>query len=283
MRHRAFGLSSGCASVRRSGAFTLIELLVVVAIIALLISILLPSLSKARDGAKTTACLANLHDLGVALHTYAHDNAQYFPPTPYVGSTVNVDGPSADDNLFILWHRKYARNIASFACPATQYRVRPPERVVFTTTRWGQYYSIYTAGGRRNDFEYLGQAVGSRGFGTSYEYNLWFSWIDRNGRSRQTTVTWYHARAPWAVTGVMKSLRIMWPQPAFAILMHDADDGGDIVGANGRAQNNYPEPWDNHGIRGMNILFADNHVAMVKRDRTDRAWNQQNRDDRSRR
>lgn len=283
MKHRAYRLSSNRASVRRPRAFTLIELLVVIAIIALLISILLPSLSKARESAKSTVCLANLHDQGNALHTYAHDNTQYFPPTPYVGSTVNVDAPGADDNLFILWHKKYARNLASFSCPATTYRVRPPERVVFTTTRWGQYYSVYTAGTRRNDFEYLGQSVSSKGFGTSYEYNLWFNWRTKAGQWKQTKITWYHARAPWDATGVMKSLRIMWPQPAFSILMHDGDDGGDVVRANGRAQNNYPEPWDNHGIRGMNILFADNHVAMVKRDRTDKAWDQQDRDDTQRR
>ena len=60
--------------MKRKG-FTLIELLVVVSIIALLVSILLPSLQNARDQAKRVVCGSNLRQLGVAMHIYAdgHD------------------------------------------------------------------------------------------------------------------------------------------------------------------------------------------------------------------
>ncbi|MBN1513479.1 MAG: prepilin-type N-terminal cleavage/methylation domain-containing protein [Phycisphaerae bacterium] len=64
----------------RAAAFTLIELLVVVSIIALLISILLPSLKKARDQAKDTACKANLRSMGQAFMMYAERYNNVWPP-----------------------------------------------------------------------------------------------------------------------------------------------------------------------------------------------------------
>lgn len=62
----------------RKRGFTLIELLVVVSIIALLIAILLPALSKARESAKTAVCQANLRSLGQAQYAYTTDNDGQF-------------------------------------------------------------------------------------------------------------------------------------------------------------------------------------------------------------
>lgn len=67
------------AQSRHRNAFTLIELLVVVAIIALLISILLPSLAKAREHTKSVKCLANLRSTGQAVVTYSSEWLGFLP------------------------------------------------------------------------------------------------------------------------------------------------------------------------------------------------------------
>lgn len=64
---------------RARRAFTLIELLVVVAIVALLISILLPGLSRAKERAKAVQCVANLRQIGTVMHMYFTDHNNWFP------------------------------------------------------------------------------------------------------------------------------------------------------------------------------------------------------------
>ena len=77
MRCDALGATRGPR--RRHGAFSIIELLVVIAIIALLISILLPGLSEAREQAKQVKCLSNQKQIGVAMLAYFSDELEWFP------------------------------------------------------------------------------------------------------------------------------------------------------------------------------------------------------------
>jgi len=77
--------------------FTLIELLVVIAIIALLMSILMPALSKAKEQARTVICRSNLHQYGLAARMYLDDNARRFP---FTLEWLYSDRPSG----YCQWH-----------------------------------------------------------------------------------------------------------------------------------------------------------------------------------
>jgi prepilin-type N-terminal cleavage/methylation domain-containing protein len=123
--------------------FTLIELLVVVAIIALLIAILIPSLSKARETSRRSACCANLHALGTATRTYAAENDDRLPNLN-APNTVNAAGATV--TLLALY--KQAPNPKVYRCPSD----REPVPTAITTADFltpnsartsYDFYSVY--------------------------------------------------------------------------------------------------------------------------------------------
>ena len=119
--HNQIGRKSSNAA--RRTAFTLIELLVVVSIIALLVSILLPALSRAREQAKVTVCLAHEHQLSLAALLYAEDNQDNCPSTFWSGSEYPyaVTSGSAQGMVYmglgLLYHYEYVGDGSVFFCP----------------------------------------------------------------------------------------------------------------------------------------------------------------------
>lgn len=139
----------GARAVARP-AFTLVELLVVIGIIALLISILLPSLSKARESANRVKCASSLRQIGQGFMLYGLEYNGYWPPSKlYVpNSTYTIGDDTFAPKANIYWYNLIGPEVAASGMGAANGATKTTGSVRTRNVLWGcPNFAGYGSGG----------------------------------------------------------------------------------------------------------------------------------------
>jgi len=144
--------------------FTLIELLVVISIIAILASLLLPALKKAKGKAQETCCLSNLRQQNLALDALITDSNEYFPYGCITDAfTASSDNKYGWQGIFTygatLYDSGYVKDLGIFYCPSSSGDIRVSDITTdeFTDGATGQALRSYDV--NRNVMNYSGWGV----------------------------------------------------------------------------------------------------------------------------
>ncbi len=253
---------------RKKSGFTLIELLVVVAIIALLISILLPSLARARELAKRVVCMSNLKGIGNSCHIYANENYDLFPVSPHNPTSVTFVGAIGEKGSAVTQGGvaiDFTTNDSNVSTTACMWIL-----VSEGNTSPGQFYCPSS-----NDVKDATARTGSMydftGYNTvSYGFQIPFNVRNnaRPGSAGDPRLAVAADKGPYAEIGTQLGSGSTSGQVGFSERQTTPSGGAGYPQPNTQIDLYRPYNSPNHGGRGdgegQNVLYADSHAEFAK-------------------